>query len=328
MHYAYVTRNGRILRLEPGADLAEAIWIDLIQPGNAEIAALRDLGVEVPSLADMEEIEISNRLFREGGLDYMTAVLPGERADGMRAAMPVTFILSAHRLVTVRHHSPRPFMTYPERGERSTLGCGTPDRLFAGLLEEIIARLADILEGSGRVLDATSAGVFERRTGPGLAGRAGRGSADRLQQALREVGREAELMARVRLGLLTVERILAFYTAIIDERPEADRLRPVIRAQMRDIQALEVHADFLSSRVSLTVDTTLGMINLEQNNTVRILSVVAALFLPPTLIASIYGMNFTAMPELDSAWGYPMALALMLATSVGTWLFLRWKNWL
>lgn len=327
MLYAYVTQNGRIVRMERGADLAEAIWIDMIQPSDAEIAALRDLGVAVPTLADMEEIEISNRLFRENGLDYMTAVLPGERADGSRAAMPVSFILSEQRLVTVRHHSPRPFLTFPERGERSTLGCTTPDRLFMGLIDEVIARLADILESSGRQLDQTSADVFEQR--PVVGNRQlGGASADRLQQALRVVGREAELMARVRLGLLTVERILAFYTLVMDERKESGKLRPAIKGQLRDVRALEVHADFLSSRVSLTVDTTLGMINLEQNNTVRILSVIAALFLPPTLIASIYGMNFAGMPELDKPWGYPMALGLMLGTSVAIWLFLRWKNWL
>lgn len=320
MLYAYVTRNGRITRLEKGADLEQAIWIDLIQPGEEEIDSLRAIGVPVPSLADMEEIEISNRLYREDGLDYMTAVLPGERADGDRAAMPVSFILSTQRLVTVRHHSPRPFLTFPDRGERSTLGCGSPDRLFVGLLEEIIARLADILEGSGRVLDDTMSGIFEPR--------ASSMGSDRLQAALQRVGHEAELLARVRLGLLTVERILAFYTAIIDERPESERLRPVVRSQFRDVQALEVHADFLSSRVSLTVDTTLGMINLQQNNTVRVLSVVAALFLPPTLIASIYGMNFTDMPELDQPWGYPMAIGLMIGTAVGIWLLLRWKNWL
>ncbi|RNF34512.1 magnesium transporter CorA family protein [Paracoccus methylarcula] len=320
MLYAYVTRNGRITRLEKGADLEQAIWIDLIQPGDAEIDSLRAIGVPVPSLADMEEIEISNRLYREDGLDYMTAVLPGERADGERSAMPVSFILSAQRLVTVRHHSPRPFLTFPDRGERSTLGCGSPDRLFVGLLEEIIARLADILEGSGRVLDDTMSGIFEPR--------ASSVGSDRLQAALQKVGHEAELLARVRLGLLTIERILAFYTAIIDERPEAEKLRPVVRSQFRDVQALEVHADFLSSRVSLTVDTTLGMINLQQNNTVRVLSVVAALFLPPTLIASIYGMNFTNMPELNQPWGYPMAIGLMVGTAVGIWLLLRWKNWL
>ncbi|WP_228461297.1 magnesium transporter CorA family protein [Paracoccus liaowanqingii] len=320
MHYAYAVQGNRLVPHDPDRDLGEALWIDLIQPSDAEMDRLRDLGVPLPDLAEMEEIELSNRLYRENGLDYMTAVLPGETAGGDRSSMPVTFILSADRLVTVRHHSPRPFLTFPTRAERSTLGCGGPDRLFAGLMEEIIARQADILEGSGRVLDQTTAGIFERS--------AAAASSDRLQAALQGVGREAETMARVRLALLTIERILAFYTATIDDRPEADRLRPVIRAQMRDVQALEVHADFLGSRVSLAVDTTLGMINLQQNNTARILSVIAALFLPPTLIASIYGMNFTTMPELDKPWGYPLALAMMGAATLGTWLFLRWKHWL
>lgn len=320
MLYAYTTRAGKIVRLQPGDELQSAIWIDLVQPGDAEIRQLREIGVDVPSLAEMEEIEISNRLYRENGLDYMTGVIPGERADGGREAMPVSFILSDQRLVTVRHHSPRPFLTFPERAERSTLGCSTPDRLFMGLIDEIIARLADILEGSGRVLDRSMASVFERG--------ASSAASDRLQEALQEIGREAELLSRVRLGLLTIERILAFYISIIDERPEAKRLRPVIKGQLRDVQALEVHADFLSSRVSLGVDTTLGMINLQQNNTVRILSVVAALFLPPTLIASIYGMNFANMPELDKPWGYPMALGLMVATAAAVWFLLRWRKWL
>ncbi|SNR65945.1 magnesium transporter [Paracoccus sediminis] len=320
MMYSYVIRHGRIALQDKGADPADATWIDLIAPSREEVAVLGRLGVEVPTLADMEEIEISNRLYREEGLDYMTAVLPGERGDGNRVIMPVSFILSPKRLVTVRHHSPRPFLTYPERGERSTLGCATPHRLFIGLVEEIVARLADILEGSGRLLDETTMGIFEIRST--------RGQGNRLHAALRHVGREAEAMARVRLSLLTVERMLAFYIATIDEQPEAGRLRPVVKGQLRDIQALEVHADFLGSRVSLAVDTTLGMINLEQNNTVRVLSVVAALFLPPTLIASIYGMNFDVMPELDWVLGYPMALGLMAATAAVTWLVLRWKNWL
>ena len=320
MYYAYSIENGRLVRLAAERDVADAAWIDLIQPNDAEIAQLRVLGVPVPSLAEMEEIELSNRLYREDGLDYMTAMLPGERAGGDRISMPVTFILSTDRLVTVRHHSPRPFLTYPERAERSTLGCGTPDRLFLGLVEEIIARLADILEGAGRTLDQTTAAVFERR--------AVAAASDRLQAALQDIGREAETMARVRLALLTVERMQAFYTATLEDRPEEGRLRAATRAQMRDIQALEVHADFLGGRVSLAVDTTLGLINLQQNNTVRILSVVAALFLPPTLIASVYGMNFTNMPELDEPWGYAFALILMGGTTLGTWLFLRWKGWI
>ena len=317
MMYAYIPQPGRAAKLELTQNLADALWIDLMVPTEDEVRKLATLGIEVPSLADMEEIEISNRLYRENDCDYMTAVLPGERVDGSRAAMPVCFILAATRLVTVRHHSPRPFLTYPERAGRATLGCATVDRLFVGLLEDIVARLADILETSGRMLDETASGLFDRRS-----------HGNRLHLALRSVVNEAEQVSRVRVALLTIERILAFYLSILEDRPEASKLNPVVQSQIRDVQALEVHADFLSSRISLIVDTTLGMINLEQNNTVRILSVIAALFLPPTLIASIYGMNFDDMPELHTAWGYPMALGLMLVTVVATWLILRWKKWL
>lgn len=320
MMYAYASQNGRLHRLGPDADLSQALWIDLMVPTKEEIALTSALAVEIPTLADMEEIEISNRLYREEGADYMTAVLPGERADGQRTAMPVTFILSGQRLITVRHHSPRPFLTFPTRADRATLGCNTVDRVFIGLIEEIVARQADILESSGRVLDQVMTETIDLQSG--------RGTSDKLQAALRVVVREAELISQVRAGLLTIERMLAFFVATIDEHSEAKKLRPMLRSQGRDVQALEVHADFLSSRVSLLVDTTLGMINLEQNSTVRILSVIAALFLPPTLIASIYGMNFDIMPELKWIWGYPMALCLMLGTSLATWLVLRWKNWL
>ncbi|AUH62770.1 magnesium transporter CorA family protein [Paracoccus zhejiangensis] len=316
---AYTLAGNKLVPLPEGVDLAEAIWIDLWSPTDKQIADATALGIDVPSLADMEEIEISNRLYREGDTEYMTAVLPGELPDGTRVAMPVAFLLSPGRLVTVRHHAPRPFNTFPDRAERSTTGCRSAERLFLGLIEEIIARLADILENSGRVLDATVLKVFD----------AGADSPSAvLQAALSKVGAEAELMARVRLGLLTIERLLAFYTATTDERPDTAKIRAVLRGQQRDVQALEVHADFLSSRVSLSVDTTLGMINLQQNKTVRILSVIAALFLPPTLIASIYGMNFEVMPELQQRWGYGMALVMMVGSAVGTYLVLRWKKWL
>ena len=127
---------------------------------------------------------------------------------------------------------------------------------------------------------------------------------------------------------LSIERVLSFYTATIDDRDEIDRLRALARSLNRDVQALEVHADFLGARLQMTVDATLGLINLQQNNTVRVLSVVAALFLPPTMIASIYGMNFDQMPELHRLWGYPAALAAMVASAAGIYLLAKWKKWL
>ena len=111
-------------------------------------------------------------------------------------------------------------------------------------------------------------------------------------------------------------------------KDEATRLRAFAKSLNRDIQALEVHADFLGSRIGMTVDATLGMINLQQNNTVRVLSAVAALFLPPTLIASVYGMNFRIMPELQWTWGYPMALGLMGVSVLAVFGLAKWKGWL
>ncbi len=320
MLFAYRPEAGHLTPMPPPADLAAAVWIDLYRPLPVQTEAVAALGVPVPTLADMEEIEISNRLFREGGADHMTVVLPGLSASKAPISGPVCFILTAERLVTVRHHAPRPFETYPARADKVGPGCDRPDRIFLGLIEEIIGRMADILEGIGRGLDEVATGVYH--------GGARGLQADVLQLALKKVGREGDLLGRVRLGLLTVERAVSFFGQTLAERTGGAALRPLVKGLMRDLQALEVHADFLASRLALTSDATLGMINLSQNVTVRIVSVVAALFMPPTLIASLYGMNFVHMPELAQPWGYPMALGMMLASATGTYFFFKWKRWL
>ena len=319
MLYGHISRGAGLLPLPEGAPLDEALWIDLYRPLDSQVRAVAALGYEIPTLADMEEIEISNRLYTDNGTIYMTAVLPGQLPDGTQVAMPISFIVDAHRLVTVRHHAPRPFETFPTRADRSSSGCGSPARVFLGLIEEIIGRLADLSEGVARALDATAAKVLTMTAA---------GDAASLQVSLVTVGQQAELMSRVRMGLLSMDRILAYHAANSAHQPESARLRPQHAALQRDIQALEVHADFLGSRIAMTVDATMGMIGLQQNDRVRILSVVAALFLPPTLIASIYGMNFTHMPELELDWGFPMALGLMVGSAVVTFLVLKWKNWL
>ena len=136
------------------------------------------------------------------------------------------------------------------------------------------------------------------------------------------------MVGHCRLSLLSLERALGFFTVLMGEKGGGKSLSAVVKALMRDIQSLEVHVDYLSNRVSQTFDATLGMINLAQNTTVRIVSVVAVLFLPPTLIASVYGMNFQIMPELDWRLGYPIALLLMVASAAGCWAFFKWKKWL
>ncbi|WP_210527201.1 magnesium transporter CorA family protein [Rubellimicrobium arenae] len=321
MLFAYRLVDRRLERLGPGADLREAIWVDLYRPQPEQAAKVQaELGIDVPTLADMEEIEISNRFYREDGNDFMTVILPGQTPDGTQSSGPVTFILMPGRLVTVRHHAPRPFETFAARADRSSTGCGSHIRLFLGLVEEIVSRFADLLEATGHVLDAIAARVY--------AGTNEALTSDELEDALRSTGRQGEVVARVRLGLLTVERMLSVFSLWTDDRDQSGNLKPYVKSMMRDMQALEVHADFLSGRVGLATDTTLGMVNLSQNQTVRIVSVVAVLFLPPTLIGTVYGMNFHNMPELDWPWGYPVALALMVLSAVGTWAYFKWRGWL
>lgn len=319
MLFAYRLDTGRMVPMANLSDLHEAVWIDLYRPMPEQIALVEALGVSVPSLEDMEEIEISNRLYREGGNDYLTVILPGQTPDKTAITGPVTFILMHRRLITVRHHAPRSFETFPTRADQSSAGCANHLRVFLGLVEEIVSRQADLLEGSSKALDQTAARVYGVEVARKTA---------LLGAALSAIGLEGEMQSRVRLALLTLERMLSTFGVWVAERPDATALQPLIKGLMRDIQALEEHAAFLSARVSLISDTTLGMINLAQNATVRILSVVAALFLPPTLIASVYGMNFHTMPELDKPWGYPMALGLMLASAVVTYVYSKWMRWL
>lgn len=320
MLYAYSESAGKLVKLAADEPLTGALWLDLYQPAPEEVTALAALGVEVPTLDDMEEIEISNRLYRENGVDYMTVVLPGFSESRTPISGPVSFIMSQGRLVTVRHHAPRPFETYPERADKVGHGCAVAEEIFLGLMEEIIGRMADLLEGIGRGMDEVSRTVFNPQNGQ-LAPL-------RLQVALERVGREGDLLGRVRLALLTLERAVGFFSHNLRDQGHDPAHLAFVKALMRDIAALEVHGDFLSSRIALATDATLGMINLQQNSTVRIVSVVAVLFLPPTLIASIYGMNFRVMPELEKGWGYPMALGLMLASGAATYLFFKWKKWL
>ena len=319
MLFAYQTENGKLTPVTEG--LEGAIWIDLCKPDEAELASVQAVVPEIPTLEDMEEIEISARLYRDNGYDYMTVMVPGLTETQSPFSGPVTFILGYTRLVTVRHHEPRPFETYAPRADKVGQGCARPEQVFMGLSEEIIGRLADLLEGAGRAVEKVTHGLFSHENHATH-------SAAFLQSSLETAGRQGDLVSHCRLSLLTLERALGFFLLTLEERGVAETMRPSVNGLLRDINSLEVHGDYLFNRVAQATDATLGMINLAQNSTVRIVSVVAVLFLPPTLIASIYGMNFRIMPELTWVQGYPMALGMMVAAAAVTYIVFKWKHWL
>jgi len=197
-----------------------------------------------------------------------------------------------------------------------------------GLLDAVIDRLADVLERIGTDLDELSRDVFEiAPSGTPTTVRRLRGGGRDFQPILRGIGRHGDLTSKARDSLLGIGRIVTFLGQAEELRAHKDS-RSRVKTMAGDIVSLSEHAAFLANKTTFLLDATLGMINIQQNNTIKIFSVVAVVFLPPTLIASLYGMNFTVMPELSWPFGYPFALLLMVVSAVLPYVFFKRRGWL
>ncbi|HZD52653.1 MAG TPA: magnesium transporter CorA family protein, partial [Woeseiaceae bacterium] len=307
---SYAADQGRLRPLDEGAGDVRAIWYDAIAPTAEEEAVLeRAVRVNIPTREEMEEIEISSRLYFEDGAAFMTAILPARSEADTPEMAPVTFVLADGSLVTLRYHEPQAFLTFPMRAEKTSMGCESADSVLIALLEVIIDRLADILERAGRDIDRISHSIFQHPEGA-------RGKNRNFQQLLEDIGLKGDLTSNVRDSLASLERMFAFLAQYTLERKSTREVRSRLKTLTRDAGSLTDHAGFLSQKITFLLDATLGMINIEQNATIKIFSVAAVVLLPPTLIASIYGMNFGHMPELDWLLGYPFALGLMIGSAV------------
>lgn len=301
---------------------SDALWIDLLEPTREEDKQVEDLlGTEIPTREDMDDIEPSELLWSENGAHYMTARILMKVQAGEPEITAVTFILKENTLVTVRYGEPKSFGMFINRATKPG-GCGpTSEAVMAGLIEAIIDRAADVLQETGASIDAISRSVFEKNTEPGARNA-------HYQSTLRALGRHGDLISKTRESLVSIERILLFLTVTFRSARVPLTLREEVKTTLRDLQSLEEHATFQSSKIQFLLDATLGLVNLEQNNIIKLFSVMAVIFMPPTLIASIYGMNFKAMPELEWPFGYPMALLIMLIVGIFPYFFFRWKKWL
>ncbi|MEH6951444.1 magnesium transporter CorA family protein [Nitrobacter sp. NHB1] len=318
---------GAALRKTSPADLTalpdNAVWIDLEKPTSEEDRAVERLaGVAVPTREDMQEIEISSRLYVENGARYMTASLMcGSETDAPRVT-PVTFILSNHRLVTVRYDAPKPLALVENKLARAAAQGLTGEGVLLELLDAVIDRCADILERAGADVDQVSHDIFE----PDASARTGR--ARRYSEILIAIGRKGDLTSKVRESLVSIGRLVTFVAAESDSIKWSKEMRTQLKTMQRDVSSLTDHASYLSNKITFVLDAMLGVVNLEQNNIIKLFSVMAVVLMPPTLIASIYGMNFKLMPELDWPHGYPFALAMMVIAAVLPYMVFKWKKWL
>ncbi|MGE0115627.1 MAG: magnesium transporter CorA family protein [Steroidobacteraceae bacterium] len=298
-----------------------AVWIDLLEPSVEEERAVeRELGIEIPSREEMREIETSNRLYEESGVLYMTTTIAAKLDTARPESTAVTFILANGRIITNRYVDTRPFRNFIAHAERHPGACNSSLAIFAGLIEAITERIADTLERVGGDLDAVSGSIF-------LTDPAASKSKRDLRGLLERIGFNGELNSKARESLVSLARLLVFVqqsSGITLNEEHRGRFRSIAT----DAAALSDHSSFLGSKVSFLLEATLGLINLEQNNIIKIFSVAAVMFMPPTLIASIYGMNFQHMPELRWPWGYPMALLLMSGSIIGIYVYFKRRGWL
>jgi magnesium transporter len=322
---AFATRGERLDRLDLSErGLGEAIWIDLDCPTEAEEDAVEAaLGIDIPTHEDMQEIEVSSRIYRAAGALFLTAQVVASHEGRETEIGPVTFVVLPKRLVTVHYHHPGSMKYFAEWAARHDTPLASGLAVLLALKEAVVDRLADILEGEARKHDALSKAIF--------AAHRPSGRAETLPVVLQRIGRAEDLNGKVSESLGTLVRVVG-YLAAASEPTGGPVLgaseKAAAQVLLEDIRSLREVAGVQADKVRFLLDATLGVINIRQSDVIKIFSVVAFVFLPPTLIASIYGMNFKHMPELDWTWGYPLALGLMVLSALVPYLLFRWKKWL
>jgi magnesium transporter len=316
----YSIREDRLAASDQAATIENAAWIDLLNPTQDDEARVeRALGIDIPTREEMAEIEESSRLYNENDILYMTAsLLVGGHAP-MPKTEPVTFILARDRLITVRYSEPSVFRTFVAQAGKPESSFKSAGSVFIALLEAIIDRTADILERVGLETDAVSTTVFQNDIEKNSVSRDYKG-------ILRRLGRAGDLNSKVRESLVSIGRMVNFLRAeCADLFPHLHDRTATMAA---DIRSLSDHATYVAGSSTFLLDALVGLITIDQNNIIKIVSVISVVIMPPTLIASIYGMNFRFMPELGSPFGYPVAIVAMIGAAILPYWYFKRRGWL
>ena len=319
----YDTTGNSLLRHNETAPLTkDSVWFDLLNPTPDEDAAVeKALGISVPTRAEMREIEASSRFYQEGGASYMTAYIVYNVEAPVPSASAVTFILAGNSLVTVRYCEPKAFPMFLTRVEKGDATSSSGAAIMIGLIECLVQRKADLIERLQDEVDQLAQSIFD------LKGHR-RNRDRRLDVLLKGIGKEGDLVARAQESATSIDRVLHFFKNACQERGCDAKIVQRIDIAQKDVHSLMEHMRFLNGRIGFLLDATLGMISTEQNQIIKLFSVMAVMLMPPTLVASIYGMNFHFMPELSWEWGYPIALGLMFLSALIPFVYFKRKGWL
>lgn len=310
--------HGVISEMEPSADtpieiaIKNAHWIDTINPTEEERVALANtLNIILPGADDVEEIEASSRCFIDSEGLHVHALFMSPN-DGRFNTVTVACLLQKNCLLTIRDDELADFRLLRLRARKGQVACDNPKQLLVTLFDQKVENHADMLEDMHHQLEKLSAYVLEEEDSD-------------LEEAVSRISRLEDANGKVRLCLMDTQRNISFLMRHVGVQSEE---RETLREVTRDIETLMSHCAFLFDKVNFLMDSTQGFINIEQNQIIKTFSIASVVFLPPTVVASVYGMNFNNMPELNWAWGYPFAIAIMLLSGFAPYLFFRHKGWL
>jgi len=294
------------------SDLQQADWIDAQEPDEYERDLLEHMiRDELPESDDMDEIETSARYFiDESGLHLHSLFL--SQRGGRHETETVAFILQKKRLITIRDAAIADFRLFRMRAHHKMISCQSVSELMITLLDHKIENLADVVEELHSKLGDLSQDVLENN------------DCD-LQSAISQLAKLENSNGKIRLCLMDSMREQSFLQRHLINQPE---LLEIGRKIMRDIDSLQSHTAFLFEKINFLMDSIQGFINIRQNQIIKIFSIAAVIFLPPTVVASIYGMNFEFMPELDWKYGYPTAIFIMILSAIAPYWFFKYKGWL
>ncbi len=292
--------------------LWQATWIDAQEPSESERQALAPFLAEaLPDSTDVEEIESSARYFSDtDGLHVHSLFLT--RNEGKHQNTTVAFILQPQRLLSLREEDLADFRLLRLRARRGQIEAGSPQELIVTIFEQKVENLADSVEDMHRDLEQVSHQVLEVEDSD-------------LEDAIDRLAKVEDSVGKIRLCLMDTQRSLHFLLRHLRRHPE---LQEQAREVLQDVDALMSHNTFLSDKVNFLMDTTQGFINIQQNQIIKIFSIASVMFLPPTMIASIYGMNFDVMPELHWPLGYPFAIFVMFISGLTPFLYFKHRGWL
>ncbi|ACJ28993.1 Magnesium and cobalt transport protein CorA [Shewanella piezotolerans WP3] len=311
--YAYENRNLTISELSIKDNIPPGtMWLDLYKPDDNEREWLSQFSVEdVPEEEDINEIEASARFYQNKDGLHINSLFP-QRAGQDVKGVNVSFNIRQNFLLTIREEDVgliRLLRNYLRLGR---IEASTPQALLLELFNLKVDYLSDLIEDVYTVLDSVSEEVFKN---------------EELDDVFKLITRQEDSNGKIRLSLLDTQRSLRFMQKYYRDQLSDGELKD-LREMLSDIESLMPHSQFIFDKLNFLLDAAMGFSGLQQNKIIKIFSVAAVVFLPPTVIASSYGMNFANMPELDWQFGYPMAILMMFGSAAGTYLFFKRKGWL